>query len=130
VASTGVCHHVASDTTYRPRTSGGGHGDIGHGDDDLVRGASVNYFFALVLSSTGPDVEMHVPASPSPATQRNTLLQRVCGTRTNNSAPASHHGLRLVSSDYGRVSGDDDDGGDDVGGGGGGGNGRRRRAVI
>jgi len=72
VASTGVCHHVArSTTTYRPRTSGGGHGDdIGH-DDNSVHSASVNYFFAHVLSSTGPDVATHVPASPSPATQRN-----------------------------------------------------------
>jgi len=81
VASTGVCHYVVRSTTYRPRTSGGGHGDIRHGDDDSVHGASVNYFFAHVLSSTGPDVAMHVPASPSPATQRNKLLQRVCGTR-------------------------------------------------
>jgi len=74
VASTGVCHHVARSTTHRPKASVGGHGDIGHD-------ASVDYFFAHVLSSTGHDVTAHVNINPSPATKRNTLLQRVCDTQ-------------------------------------------------
>lgn len=95
VASTGVCQHVAR-ITYRPRTSGDGHSDIGHGDDEDPYEESGLIFFFLARLAVNRlrccrDV---VPANFSPATQRNTT-SGFAARKLMAQHRRSHYGLRL-----------------------------------
>lgn len=79
VASTGVCHHVVR-VTYRPKISGGGggHSDIGHGDDDDLCAERQLIFLARLVDEPASTSRFTYPQALRPP--RNGV--HYCGTQS------------------------------------------------